>query len=136
MKKLASLPFMDRGIGTSAAFQRKFLKMAKGAGVESAWTIEHPIVADNDEKHTIRLTAAHLIKRPCLLGEASRRKRTDAPGSARTTVIKTRLYQPLRNDTEMCDPLEWLAFAAGVTDRIIVSMSTAPSCCSHCTLPS
>jgi probable F420-dependent oxidoreductase len=25
---------------------------------------------------------------------------------------------PIRADTEMCDPLEWLAFAAGVTERV------------------
>jgi alkanesulfonate monooxygenase SsuD/methylene tetrahydromethanopterin reductase-like flavin-dependent oxidoreductase (luciferase family) len=25
---------------------------------------------------------------------------------------------PVYPDTEMCDPLEWLAFAAGVTDRV------------------
>jgi hypothetical protein len=34
------------------------------------------------------------IKRPCLLGEASAQKRMDAPGSARATVVKTRLYHP------------------------------------------
>src|SRR6266478_1565866 len=37
------------------------------------------------------------IKRPCLLGEASVRKRLRPQGSARATVIKTRLYQPARS---------------------------------------
>ena len=36
------------------------------------------------------------IKRPCLLGEASARKRLRPQGSARATVIKTRLYHPTR----------------------------------------
>src|SRR5215471_93952 len=33
-------------------------------------------------------------KRPCLLGEASARKRLRPQGSAQATVVKTRLYQP------------------------------------------
>src|SRR6266849_3696365 len=37
------------------------------------------------------------IKRPCLLGEASARKRLRPQGSARATVIKTRLYHPARS---------------------------------------
>ena len=37
------------------------------------------------------------IKWPCLLGEASARKRLRPQGSARATVIKTRLYQPFRS---------------------------------------
>ena len=35
-------------------------------------------------------------KRPCLLGEASARKRLRPQGSAQAKVVKTRLYQPLR----------------------------------------
>ena len=34
-------------------------------------------------------------KRPCLLGEASARKRLRPQGSAQAKVVKTRLYQPL-----------------------------------------
>src|SRR6266576_3656868 len=36
------------------------------------------------------------IKWPCPLGEASARKRLRPQGSARATVVKTRLYQPTR----------------------------------------
>src|ERR1700745_2100497 len=36
-------------------------------------------------------------KRPCLLGEASARKRLRPQGSAQAKVVKTRLYQPFRS---------------------------------------
>jgi len=37
------------------------------------------------------------IKWPCLLGERCSRKRCTSSGSARATVVKTRLYHPLRS---------------------------------------
>jgi hypothetical protein len=37
------------------------------------------------------------IKRPCLLGERRSRKRCASSGSAQATVVKTRLYQPIRS---------------------------------------
>src|ERR1019366_2907631 len=37
------------------------------------------------------------IKWPCLLGEKCSRKRRTSSGSARATVVKTRLYHPLRS---------------------------------------
>jgi probable F420-dependent oxidoreductase len=83
--KLAMMPFMDKGMGTDPQFTRRYLRMIETAGVESIWTVEHPIVAENYEK----------------LYSYS------ADGTA-----------PFQYDTEMCDPLEWLAFAAGCTDAL------------------
>jgi probable F420-dependent oxidoreductase len=85
MKKLGIMPFMGGGVGCNAEFQRRYLRMVEDAGVESIWTVEHPIVAENYEK----------------------RYSYSADGHA-----------PFQNDTEMTDPLEWLAFAAGCTDKI------------------
>jgi probable F420-dependent oxidoreductase len=82
--KLGITPLMRKGFA-NPQWARSFLRMAEAAGVESVWTVEHPIVAENCEK----------------------------------------LYSysddgtpPFHPDLEMCDPLEWLAFAAGVTDRL------------------
>ena len=83
--KLGIVPFMNKGIGTNAEWVRRFLRMIDAAGVESVWTVEHPIVAENYEP---------------LYSYSD-------DGRA-----------PFSSDIEMCDPLEWLAFAAGVTDRI------------------
>ena len=82
--KLGIIPFMQKGY-TNPEFARPFLKMIEEAGVESVWTVEHPIVAENYEK----------------------RYDYSEDGSA-----------PFQPDTEMCDPLEWLGFAAGVTERV------------------
>jgi probable F420-dependent oxidoreductase len=59
--------------------------MVEDAGVESVWTVEHPIVAEDFEP----LYSYSEDGRP-----------------------------PLQPDTEMCDPLEWLAFAAGVSEKL------------------
>jgi len=75
---------MQKGF-TRPEWARPFLKMIEAAGVESVWTVEHPIVAENYEK---------------LYSYSD-------DGSA-----------PFQPDTEMCDPLEWLGFAAGVTEHI------------------
>jgi probable F420-dependent oxidoreductase len=82
--KLGIIPFMRKGY-TNPEWARPFLRMLEDAGVESVWTVEHPIVAENYEK----------------LYEYSE------DGTA-----------PFAPDTEMCDPLEWLAFAAGATSRL------------------
>jgi probable F420-dependent oxidoreductase len=84
--KLGIVPFMDKEHGTNAAFVRRFLHMVEAADVESVWTVEHPIIAEDYE--------------PLY----SYSKDGQAPFKA--------------GETEMTDPLEWLAFAAGVTDRI------------------
>jgi probable F420-dependent oxidoreductase len=83
--KLGVIPLMQRGVTTNPAWARPFLKMIEAAGVESVWTVEHPIMAENYEP----------------LYSYSEDGRA-----------------PLRPDTEMCDPLEWLAFAAGVTEKV------------------
>src|ERR1019366_10606667 len=44
------------------------------------------------------------IKWPCLLGERCSRKRCASSGSARATVVKTRLYQPVRSLGERVAP--------------------------------
>jgi probable F420-dependent oxidoreductase len=82
--KLGIIPFMQKGF-TNPKWQRPFLRMIEEAGVESVWTVEHPIIAENYEK----------------LYDYSE------DGTA-----------PFQPDTEMSDPLEWLAFAAGVTERL------------------
>ena len=82
--KLGIIPLMQKGF-TRPEWARPFLKMIEAAGVESVWTVEHPIVAENYEK---------------LYSYSD-------DGSA-----------PFQPDTEMCDPLEWLGFAAGVTEHI------------------
>jgi probable F420-dependent oxidoreductase len=84
--KLGLIPFMDREHGTDGGYTRRFLRMADAAGVESVWTVEHPIVAEDYEP----------------LYSYS----TDGRAPFEVGV------------TEMSDPLEWLAFAAGVTETI------------------
>lgn len=83
--KIGIVPLMQAGYTTNPAWARPFLKMIEEAGVESVWTVEHPIVAENYEH----------------------RYSYSSDGTA-----------PFRPETEMCDPLEWLAFAAGVTDKV------------------
>jgi alkanesulfonate monooxygenase SsuD/methylene tetrahydromethanopterin reductase-like flavin-dependent oxidoreductase (luciferase family) len=83
--KFGIIPLMQKGFTTNPAWARPFLQMIEAAGVESVWTVEHPIVAENYEP----------------LYSYS------ADGQA-----------PFRPDTEMCDPLEWLGFAAGVTEKL------------------
>ena len=50
MVKLGIIPVMQRGYTTNPAWAWPFLKMIEEAGVESVWTVEHPIVAENYEK--------------------------------------------------------------------------------------
>jgi probable F420-dependent oxidoreductase len=83
--KFGIIPLMQRGFTTNPAWARPFLKMIEEAGVESVWTVEHPIMAEDYEP----------------LYSYSEDGRA-----------------PVGPDTEMCDPLEWLAFAAGVTDTV------------------
>ncbi len=47
--KFGIIPPMQKGFTTNPAWARPFLKMIEGAGVESVWTVEHPIVAENYE---------------------------------------------------------------------------------------
>ncbi len=82
---LGLIPLMKQGFTTQPAWVRPFLQMVEAAGVESLWTVEHPIMAEHYEP----------------LYPYSE------DGKA-----------PLLPDTEMCDPLEWLAFAAGVTQTV------------------
>jgi probable F420-dependent oxidoreductase len=84
--KLGLIPFMDKQRGSDGAYTRSFLRMAEAAGVESVWTVEHPIVAEDYEP----------------LYSYS----TDGRAPFEVGV------------TEMSDPLEWLAFAAGATETI------------------
>jgi probable F420-dependent oxidoreductase len=83
--KFGIIPLMQKGFTTNPAWARPFLKMIEAAGVESVWTVEHPIVAEDYEP---------------LYSYSD-------DGRA-----------PFRPETEMCDPLEWLAFAAGVTEKV------------------
>jgi probable F420-dependent oxidoreductase len=83
--KLGIIPLMQKGFTTNRAWARPFLKMIEAAGVESVWTVEHPIMAEDYEP----LYSYTEDGRP-----------------------------PILPDTEMCDPLEWLAFAAAVTETV------------------
>jgi probable F420-dependent oxidoreductase len=83
--KLGVIPTTRQGVMTNPAWVRAFVKTVEAAGLESLWTVEHPIVAENYE----RLYSY------------------SADGSA-----------PFNPETEMCDPLEWLAFAAGVSETL------------------
>jgi probable F420-dependent oxidoreductase len=83
--KLGIIPTTKKGVLTNPAWVRPFLRTIEAAGLESVWTVEHPIMAEDYEP----------------LYSYS------ADGSA-----------PWKSDTEMCDPLEWLAFAAAVTETI------------------
>jgi probable F420-dependent oxidoreductase len=83
--KLGIIPLMQKGFTTNPVWARSFLQMIEAAGVESVWTVEHPIIAEDYEP----------------LYPYSEDGRA-----------------PILSDTEMCDPLEWLAFAAGVTEKI------------------
>jgi probable F420-dependent oxidoreductase len=83
--KLGIIPLMQKGFTTNPAWARPFLKMIEAAEVESVWTVEHPIMAEDYEP----LYSYTEDGRP-----------------------------PILPDTEMCDPLEWLAFAAGVTEKV------------------
>ena len=84
--KLGILPFFDKERGTNGPFTRAFLRMAEGAGVESVWTVEHPIIAEDYE-----------------------------PLYSYSEDGRAPFQQGV---TEMCDPLEWLAFAAAVTETM------------------
>jgi probable F420-dependent oxidoreductase len=83
--KVGILPFFQKGFIDNAAWSRSFLRTIEAAGVESVWTVEHPIVAEDYEP----------------LYSYSE------DGQA-----------PFTFETVMPDPLEWLAFAAGVTDTV------------------
>jgi probable F420-dependent oxidoreductase len=83
--KVGILPLFQKGFIDNAGWSKAFLKTVEAAGVESVWTVEHPIVAENYEP---------------LYSYSD-------DGQA-----------PFTFETVMPDPLEWLAFAAGVTDTI------------------
>ena len=83
--KFEIIPLMQKGFTTNPAWARPFLKMIEEAGVESVWTVEHPVMAEDYEP----LYSYSEDGRP-----------------------------PILPDTEMCDPLEWLAFAAGMTEKV------------------
>jgi probable F420-dependent oxidoreductase len=83
--KIGILPFFESGFIDNAAWIKPFLGAADRAGVESVWTVEHPIVAEDYEP---------------LYSYSD-------DGSA-----------PFRPETVMPDPLEWLGFAAAVSDTI------------------
>src|ERR1700742_490765 len=82
--KLGISPIMRKGFA-NPAWTRAFLLMIEAAGLESVWTVEHPIVAEDCEK----LYSYSEDGTP-----------------------------PFHPDLEMCDPLEWLGFAAGVTEKL------------------
>jgi probable F420-dependent oxidoreductase len=83
--KIGIIPTTKKGVLTEPAWARPFLQMVEASGLESVWTVEHPIIAE-DYEH---------------------RYSYSADGRA-----------PFRPDIEMCDPLEWLAFAAALTERV------------------
>src|SRR6185369_195999 len=47
--KLGLKPVMDKGFCTNAEWNRRYLRMLDTIGVESIWTVEHPIVAEDYE---------------------------------------------------------------------------------------
>ena len=88
--KLGYLPPMTKGITTDPHYVIPLVEMLEGAGVESVWTVEHVVVADDYEP----------------LYPYSEDGR-----------------MPAGPDTQMPDPLEWLAFAAARTDRLRLGTS-------------
>ena len=82
--KFGISPLMRKGF-SNPTWARSFLRMVEAAGLESVWTVEHPIVAEDCEK----LYSYSEDGTP-----------------------------PFHPDLEMCDPLEWLGFAAGVTETL------------------
>jgi len=66
------------------------------------------------------------IKRLCLLGEVSARKRSQARGSARATVVKTRLYHPIRGVGEVSIVPPPAAAANAIYRAVGVRMTTLP----------
>ncbi|MDB5392548.1 MAG: putative F420-dependent oxidoreductase, Rv2161c family [Rhodospirillales bacterium] len=83
--KIGILPLFSKGFIDNARWCKPFLQTIEAAGVESVWTVEHPIVAENYEQ----------------LYSYSEDGRA-----------------PFTNDTIMPDPLEWLGFAAGCTEKL------------------
>lgn len=88
--KLGYLPPMTRGITTDPGYVVPLVEMLEETGVESVWTVEHVVVAEDYEP----------------LYPYSEDGR-----------------MPAGPDTQMPDPLEWLAFAAARTDRIRLGTS-------------
>ena len=84
------LPYGE-GLITSGSFVRDFAMTAEAAGVESLWSVEHVVVADDYEPNY--------------------------PYSASGRMPSGGGVMP------MPDPLELLAFIAGVTDRIVLGTS-------------
>ena len=84
------LPYAD-GLITSGSFLRDFAAAAETAGVESLWSVEHVVVADDYEP------------------------RYPYSSSGRMPTVSGVLPMP--------DPLELLAFIAGVTDRMVLGTS-------------
>jgi len=83
--KVGILPLFQKGFIDNGAWIKPFLRTVEAAGVESVWTVEHPIVAENYEK---------------LYSYSD-------DGQA-----------PFTTDTVMPDPLEWLGYAAAVTETL------------------
>src|SRR5688572_965285 len=84
------LPYAD-GLITSGSFLRDFAAAAEEAGVESLWSVEHVVVADDYEP------------------------RYPYSSNGRMPTVSGVLPMP--------DPLELLAFIAGVTDRMVLGTS-------------
>ena len=83
--KIGILPFFQKGFIDNGAWIKPFLRAVERAGVESVWTVEHPVVAEDYEK---------------LYSYSD-------DGQA-----------PFTADTVMPDPLEWLGYAAAVTETL------------------
>ena len=54
--KIGILPLFSKGFINNGAWCKSFLETVDGIGVESVWTVEHPIVAENYE-HLYSLSA-------------------------------------------------------------------------------
>jgi len=48
--KIGILPFFQKGFIDNGAWIKPFLRAVERAGVESVWTVEHPVVAEDYEK--------------------------------------------------------------------------------------
>ena len=48
--KIGILPLFNKGFIDNPAWCKPFLETVDRIGVESVWTVEHPIVAENYEK--------------------------------------------------------------------------------------
>lgn len=86
---LGLLPFFDRRM-LDRDWVESLIRLAEDAGVESIWTVEHVVFAEDYEK----------LYPYSETGEA-----------------------PAAPDTVMPDPLEWLSFAAALSERIKLATS-------------